>query len=150
MIECRTLEHNIAKTRDKTTQFNITDVILGWTLLYFLLPHLFLSISLNLSSSTMLVDSFPKELKSATISFLESLRSSVTGGSPGRSNSPEKRILRAVPRPVTWSLPQSLHLSQPTQSITLVIFLKCSLNSTFSSCKSKSLNISSEERPGVT
>ena len=75
MIECRTLEHNIAKTRDKTTQFNITDVILGWTLLYFLLPHLFLSISLNLSSSTMLVETLPKALNSATISFRDSLSS---------------------------------------------------------------------------
>lgn len=31
--------------------------------------------------------------------------------------STEKRIFNAVPRPRTWSFPQSLHFSQPTQSI---------------------------------
>lgn len=31
--------------------------------------------------------------------------------------STENRIFNAVPRPRTWSFPQSLHFSQPTQSI---------------------------------
>ena len=35
----------------------------------------------------------------------------------------------AVPRPVVWILPHSLHLSQPTQSIIRLTFLKCCLNS---------------------
>ena len=70
----------------------------------FILCHLFLSISLNLSSSTILVEIFPKALKRATISFRDNLRSFFTVGRPastGLSNSPENRILRAVPNPVT-------------------------------------------------
>ena len=35
----------------------------------------------------------------------------------------------------TCNLPQSLHLSQVTQSMTRVIFLKCSRNSTFNAWK---------------
>ena len=69
-----------------------------------ILCHLFLSISLNLSSSTILVEIFPNALKRATISFLVNLRSFFTDGKPARiglSNSPENRILRAVPNPVT-------------------------------------------------
>ena len=110
--------------------------------------------SLNLSSSTMLMESLAKELNKATISFLVNFRSWLTLGSPGTrglSNSPENKILRAVPSPVTYyggkvrkiflalkflktcNFPQSLHLSQPTQSMTRVMFLKCSRNSTFSS-----------------
>ena len=72
--------------------------------------HLFLNISLNLSSCTMLWEIFPNPLKSATISFLESERSGLRLGRPGTpfssplllSKSPENRIFSAVPRPVTW------------------------------------------------
>ena len=75
--------------------------------------HLFLSISLNLSNCTILVEILPKALKRATISFLVRVRSPMglgrggtrVSGAPSAprllSKSPEKRILRAVPRPVT-------------------------------------------------
>lgn len=46
-------------------------------------------------------------------------------------SSSSKRILSAVATPVVCTLPQSLHLSHPTQSIILVTFLKCALNSSF-------------------
>ena len=64
-----------------------------------ILCHVFLSISLNLSSSTILVDIFPNALKRATISFLDNFRSFLTVGRPasaGLSNSPENRILRHI------------------------------------------------------
>jgi hypothetical protein len=44
----------------------------------------------------------------------------------------ENKIFNAVPRPVVWILPHSLHFSQPTQSMILVTFRKCSLNSSLS------------------
>ena len=46
-------------------------------------------------------------------------------------SSSSKRTFIAVATPVVWILPHNLHLSQPTQSMILVTFLKWSLNSCF-------------------
>ena len=76
--------------------------------------QLFRSISLNFSSCTILVEIFPNALKSETTSFLVSARSGLSLGKSWRglcensvprswSKSPENKIFRAVPRPVTWT-----------------------------------------------
>lgn len=41
----------------------------------------------------------------------------------------ENKTFNAVPKPTVWTLPQSLHFSQPTQSIILDTLRKWSLNS---------------------
>ena len=76
--------------------------------------QLFRSISLNFSSCTILVEIFPNALKSETTSFLVSARSGLSLGKSWRglcgnsmprswSKSPENKIFRAVPKPVTWT-----------------------------------------------
>ena len=66
----------------------------------------------------------PRTLKRATIS----LRESWSWSRWRRVNS----ILRAVPTPATCTLPHSLHLSHPTQSIIRDMFLKWPRNSSYS------------------
>ena len=94
----------------------ITDKGAGqpWSNPWNIANHLFRSISRNFSSWTMLVEILPKALKRATTSFLERARSGVCLGKSwpigllvnasdprSWSKSPEKRIFRAVPKPVT-------------------------------------------------
>lgn len=88
-------------------------------------------INISIFLSTFLFLYLPKALKSATTSVLVSwnrsrfidLRSN-DWGSPARSKEPEKRILSAVPSPWTWSLPHTLHLSHPTQSMMRLMLRK--------------------------
>lgn len=85
----------------------------------------------------ILVDNLPKALNKDTISFLCNWNfflfcKSKNLCSPILSYFPLNRIFKAVPRPWVCSLPHRRHLSHPTQSIILVIFLKCCLNSNFS------------------
>merc|ERR1711963_618222 len=104
----------------------------------------------NLSSCCILVEILPNALKRATISFRDSFSEFVADPSESLalififmtygfrfsyglilSSSSENKIFKAVPRPVVCNLPQSLHFSQPTQSMILVMFLKWSLKSSF-------------------